>query len=57
MRLISLDGAPVTVKSPKLLQIGLELARSGIPVTEAMDELEALQAAADAIAERFTRVF
>src|SRR6266702_1685518 len=36
---------------------GLELARSGIPVTEALDELEALQAAADSIAERFTRVF
>jgi DNA-binding transcriptional MerR regulator len=57
MRLISLDGIAVTVRSPKMLEIGLELARSGIPVSEAMDELEALQATADSIAERFTRVF
>ena len=57
MRLIGLDGAAVTVKSPKLLEIGLELARSGIPISEALDELQALQAAADSIAERFTRVF
>jgi len=57
MRLIGLDGTAVTVKSPKLLEIGLELARSGIPITEALDELQALQAAADSIAERFTRVF
>ena len=57
MRLIGFDGVAVTVKSPKLLEIGLELARSGIPVSEALDELEALQGAADSIAERFTRVF
>jgi DNA-binding transcriptional MerR regulator len=57
MRLIGFDGIAVTIKSPKLLEIGLELARSGIPVTEALDELQALQAAADSIAERFTRVF
>jgi DNA-binding transcriptional MerR regulator len=57
LRLIGFDGIAVTVKSPKLLEIGLELARSGIPVSEAMDELEALQAAADSIAERFTKVF
>jgi DNA-binding transcriptional MerR regulator len=57
MRLIGFDGIAVTVKSPRLLEIGLELARSGIPVSEALDELEALQAAADSIAQRFTRVF
>jgi DNA-binding transcriptional MerR regulator len=57
MRLIGLDGTAVTVRSPKMLEIGLELARSGIPVSEALDELEALQVAADSIAERFTRVF
>jgi DNA-binding transcriptional MerR regulator len=57
MRLIGLDGIAVTVNSPKLLEIGLELARSGIPVQETMDELEALQTAADSIAERFTKVF
>jgi hypothetical protein len=57
MRLIGFDGTAITVKSPKLLEIGLELARSGIPVGEALDELQALQAAADSIAERFTAVF
>lgn len=57
MRLIGFDGTAVTVKSPKMLEIGLELARSGIPVSEALDELEALQAAADSIAERFTKLF
>jgi DNA-binding transcriptional MerR regulator len=57
MRLIGFDGLAVTVKSPKLLEIGLELTRAGVPVTEALDELEALQAAADSIAQRFTRVF
>lgn len=57
MRLIGFDGSAVTVKSPQLLEIGLELARSGIPISEALDELEALQAAAESIAGRFTRVF
>lgn len=57
MQLIGFDGIAVTIKSPKLLDIGLELARSGIPVSEALDELQALQVAVDSIAERFTRVF
>jgi DNA-binding transcriptional MerR regulator len=37
--------------------IGSELARQGIPAAEALDELQALEAAANTIAERFTRVF
>ena len=57
MGLVGLDGISVTVKSPKLLAIGLELVRAGIPVTETIDELEALQGMADSIAERFTAVF
>lgn len=57
MRLIGFDGLAVTVNSPKLLQIGLDLVRTGMPVTELMDELEVLQAAADSIADRFTAVF
>src|SRR5690348_15527875 len=39
MGLVSFDGLSVTVNSPKLLEIGLELVRAGIPVTEMMDEL------------------
>jgi DNA-binding transcriptional MerR regulator len=57
MGLVGFDGISVTVKSPKLLAIGLELVRAGIPVKEMMDELEALQDMADSIAERFTAVF
>jgi DNA-binding transcriptional MerR regulator len=57
MDLVGFDGISVTVKSPKLLAIGLELVRAGIPVKETMDELEALQGMADSIAERFTAVF
>src|SRR5580693_1066656 len=57
MGLVGFDGISITVKSPKLLAIGIELARAGVPVPEAMDELEVLQAMADSIAERFTAVF
>ncbi len=57
MGLVSFDGISVTVQSPKLLAIGLELARTGIPVEETMDEMEALQGMADTIADRFTAVF
>lgn len=57
MGLIGFDGIWVTVKSPKLLEIGLELVRAGIPLREMMDELQVLQQMADAIAERFTGVF
>jgi DNA-binding transcriptional MerR regulator len=54
--LISVDGTSVVVRNPGVLRTGPELARQGIPAAEALDELQALQAAADSIAERFTRV-
>jgi DNA-binding transcriptional MerR regulator len=57
MGLVGFDGLSITIKSPKLLAIGLELVRAGIPVKEMMDELEALQGIADLIAGRFTAVF
>ena len=57
MGLISVDGTSVVVRNPGFLRIGSELARQGIPVAESLDELAALQEAADSIAERFTRVF
>lgn len=57
MGLISLDGDSVVVRKPGFLRVGSELARQGVPAAEALDELQALQAAADTIAERFTRVF
>jgi DNA-binding transcriptional MerR regulator len=57
MGLITLDGAGVVVRNPGFLRIGSELAQQGIPAAEALDELQALQAAANTIAERFTGVF
>jgi DNA-binding transcriptional MerR regulator len=57
MGLISIDGAGIMVRKPGFLRIGSELARQGIPATEALDELDALQSVANGIAERFTRVF
>ena len=57
MGLISFDGASIVVRNPGFLRIGSELARQGIPAAEALDELQALQTAANTIAERFTRVF
>jgi len=57
MGLITVDGAGVVVRNPGFLRIGSELARKGISAAEALDELQALQAAANTIAERFTGVF
>ncbi|MGH3258229.1 MAG: MerR family transcriptional regulator [Streptosporangiaceae bacterium] len=57
MGLITIDAAGVVVRNPAFLRIGSELARQGIPAAEALDELQALQAAANTIAERFTGVF
>jgi hypothetical protein len=57
MGLVAFDGADVVVNSPRLLEIGSELARSGIPADETLDEFAALQSMADSIAERFTTIF
>lgn len=57
MGLISIEGTSVLVRSPGFLRIGAELARHGVGAAEVLDELEALQANAGEIAERFTRVF
>jgi DNA-binding transcriptional MerR regulator len=57
LRLIGFDGFAVTVKSPRLLRIGLDLVGTGLPITEMLDELELLQVTADSVADRFTAVF
>jgi DNA-binding transcriptional MerR regulator len=57
MGLISIEGTSVLVRNPGFLRVGAELARHGIGAMEILDELEALQASAGEIAERFTRVF
>jgi DNA-binding transcriptional MerR regulator len=57
MGLVTLDGGGILVRNPRFVEIGSELTRAGIPVTEILDELEALQSITDSVAERFTRVF
>lgn len=57
MDLVTIEDGQIIVRSPKLLEIGAELARSGVPVDDALDELEVLQGLASSIAERFTKVF
>jgi hypothetical protein len=55
--LVSLDGIDIVVRNPKFLEIGTELTRIGIPVSEILDEFEVMQSTTDAIAQRFTGVF
>jgi DNA-binding transcriptional MerR regulator len=55
--LVRMDGLDIVVRNPKFLEIGTELTRLGIPVSEILDEFEVLQSMTDAIAERFTSVF
>jgi DNA-binding transcriptional MerR regulator len=57
MDLVTIEDGQIIVRSPKLLEIGTELARIGVPVDEALDELEVLQGLASSIADRFTKVF
>lgn len=55
--LIELDGADVLVFNEAFIDIGVALARLGIPASEILDEHENLQAAVEDIANRFRDVF
>lgn len=57
MGLIRIEGDRVVVESPRMLEIGSELAGLGVPLDPIIDELEALQSALDQVAVRFTRLF
>jgi DNA-binding transcriptional MerR regulator len=57
MELVAVEDGEILVRSPRLLEIGAELARRGVPVDEALDELAVLQDLAATIADRFTHVF
>ena len=48
------DDGRLRVASPRFLEIGTRLGALGIPTAEIIDEYEALRAATDAIADRFT---
>lgn len=55
--LVEVDGADVVVANGAFAEIGPAVAQLGVPVSEILDEYEALQRAVDAIAGRFRRVF
>ncbi len=55
--LIALDGSDVIIKHEAFAEIGPAVARLGVPVSDILDEYEALGEAVDAIAERFRAVF
>ena len=55
--LIELDGAEVIVSNPAFADVGPAVAGLGVPVSEILDEYEALSAAVAAIADRFRAVF
>ncbi len=55
--LIEVDGTDVIVANASFADVGPAIASQGIPVSEMLDEYEALQVAVDGIAERFRKVF
>jgi DNA-binding transcriptional MerR regulator len=57
MGLVQIDGADVVVANPAFVDLGPAIARLGIPVSEILDEHEALRQAMAGVAERFQAVF
>lgn len=55
--LIAPEGDRVSVQSPRLMHVGAELVRSGVPLSAVLDELVVLRADAERIAERFVAMF
>ena len=51
--LVEIDGDRLRAPSPRLLHAGAELARAGVPVGALLDQLEAVQAAIDPMAQGF----
>jgi DNA-binding transcriptional MerR regulator len=57
MGLVGVDGDDLVVRSPRLLEIGSELAQLGLSGDEVLDELRTLHEGTKRIAERFTSLF
>lgn len=55
--LITLDGADIVVSNGTFAEIGPAVARLGVPISEILDEYEALQTAVADIAARFRDIF
>lgn len=55
--LVEFDGAELSIANEVLIDLGAAAARVGIPVSEILDEHQALSVAVNDIAERFRTVF
>lgn len=55
--LVELDGTDIVISNVAFADIAPAVARIGVPVTEILDEYDALRSAVEAIAERFRAVF
>ncbi len=55
--LLRFEGDKVRVSSPRLVHVGAQLVRSGVPLGAILDELATLTAELDAIAARFVALF
>ena len=55
--LVNLDGTDLVVANEAFLDLGAAVAKLGIPVSEILDEHEALMNSVNGIAERFRQVF
>lgn len=55
--LIEIDGSEVIIANATFAELGPAIGGLGVPVSEMLDEYEALNAATEAIAERFRQVF
>ena len=57
MGLVELDGTDLIIRNPAFADLGPAIARLGIPVSDILDEHDALREALAVIAGRFQRVF
>ena len=55
--LVELEGAELSIPNEAFIDLGAAVARMGIPVSEILDEHEALMISVNGIAERFREVF
>ncbi|MEM8924049.1 MAG: MerR family transcriptional regulator [Actinomycetota bacterium] len=55
--IVTIDGADMIVRNSVFADIGPAVARLGVPITEILDEYEAMAAAVAETAERFRQVF
>lgn len=53
----NIDGTDIVISNAAFADIGPAVARIGVPVTEILDEYDALRGAVEVIAERFRAVF